>query len=204
MRPMLRPLLLLALLAACGSKAAAPTPDAAAPDAAGAGAPTPIPLPIAERPHGPTRAACESLIAHMKDALIQSDPSLSSAEQKAYAAGVLKEYAPRGLGYCLQIASAKEVDCLIAAKSTEEMTKCERFRRELPADLVERDQVTLGDCELLFDRLRQFKIEEAGVAPVELDATRDQIIRSCVEKAKVGTVACFLASPSYEQARRCP
>ena len=57
-------------------------------------------------------------------------------------------------------------------------------------------------CERVFLRLKQFKLAE-GVTAEEIDSTRDQIVRACLEKASVGTVACFLASRSYAEARRC-
>ena len=46
--------------------------------------------------------------------------------------------------------------------------------------------------------------DRAGAAPAEVERDRDQIVRSCQEKAKMGTIVCFIASPTYEQARRCP
>jgi len=62
---------------------------------------------------------------------------------------------------------------------------------------------TAADCARFFARLRQLQLAE-GVRPEEIDPDRDQIIRTCQEKAKAGTIACFIASPTYEQARRCP
>jgi hypothetical protein len=105
--------------------------------------------------------------------------------------------------FCLETAVVKEVACLNVAKDFGSLASCERFRREVPTDLVSHKEVTLADCERFFDRLRQFKVT-AGVEPAEIDKTKDQIIRACQEKANPGTIACFLASPTYDQARRCP
>jgi hypothetical protein len=197
----MRAVLFLAVLAvACNKKegpAAAPPP----PDAT----PAKVQLPIGERPNGPTRAACEALGERLKTLLLEGAPAPGQTpEQQAYAKSALEKMAPLGLSYCLQVAVPKEVECLTKAHNQTELAACERFRREIPPDLLERKEVLLSDCELLFDRLRQFKIEEEGANPDDIDKTRDQIVRSCVEKAKVGTVACFLASPNYAQARRCP
>jgi hypothetical protein len=204
MRSMPRLVLCLMVICACSKKEEPPPAPVVVPDAAPA-ANNKVQLPLAERPLGPTRAACEGLVAHMKTLILDRAPAPSqTAEQKAYAASLLKEFAPRGLAYCLQVAVPREVECLTAAKDAATLSSCERFRREIPPDLLERNEVQLSDCEHLYDRLRQFKIEEEGTSPAEIDPTRDQIIRSCVEKARVGTIVCFLASPTYEQARRCP
>ena len=192
--------LVLILFAACKKKD--DVAPAAPPDAAPSNK---VPLPLAERPLGPTRPACEAMTGHLKTLLLEkAAPSAQTPEQQAYSKTLLEKFTPLGVAYCLQVASPKEVECLTAAKTSDELSTCERFRREIPADLLERNEVVLSDCELVFDRLRQFKIEEEGAAPLEIDETRDQIVRSCVEKAKVGTIACFVASKTYAQARHCP
>ena len=107
------------------------------------------------------------------------------------------------LRYCLEIAVPQEIACVVAAKEVDKLVGCERKRREIPEALAVARELTEADCARFFDRLRQFKLIE-GVKPEDIDKDRDQIIRSCQEKARPGTVACFIASPTYEQARRCP
>src|SRR5437764_1032782 len=80
---------------------------------------------------------------------------------------------------------------------------CERFRGQVPKDLRDKKEVTEADCQKLFERLRQFKVQD-GVPGERVDQDKDQIIRTCLDKAKPGTVACFIASRTYEEARRCP
>ena len=92
---------------------------------------------------------------------------------------------------------------MLAAKDFVTLVACERIRREIPKSMLGHSEPTLEDCELFFDRLRQFKIEQ-GVPFAEIDKTRDQIVRSCQEKAKIGTIECFLTAQNYDMARRCP
>jgi len=127
----------------------------------------------------------------------------SSAEERAYAKKLTASGREGVMRYCLEIAVPKEIACVSAAKTTEGLVGCENFRRELTEELVAHTEATEADCARFFDRLRQFKLAE-GATPDEVDKTRDQIIRTCQERAKPGTIACFIASPTYEQARRCP
>jgi hypothetical protein len=193
--------------AACG-KAAAPAP--AAPDAAprAAAAPATDARPPAAaayvpgpRPGGPSQEACTKAAAHLGD-LIEDSALGPTAEQRAYLERVLAHDHDQVVAYCLEVAVPREIDCLLAAKDVSGVFGCDRFRREV-GGLVDHKEPARADCERLFDRLRGFKIEE-GAAPAEVDKDRDQIVRSCQEKAKLGTIVCFIASPTYEQARRCP
>jgi len=187
-----------------GCEAKDPVPMATFIDAGPGAAPAARALPTAERPLGPTRAACDRAVTQIGKVLAAANPASQSQEQRAYADAFLARMKPRGLGYCLQLAVPKEVECLATAADRTEMATCERFRREVPTDMLDRNDVTELDCARLFDRLRQFKLEEEGADPAEIDQTRDQIVRACQEKGKLGTITCFLASPSYAQARRCP
>lgn len=176
-----------------------PTP-AAAPDAA----------PVAQRPEpqeregGPTRAVCEQLADRLATFVVDSMlPADADAEKRAYVEKVAKNDRPNVLRFCLESATPEEAACVVKATDYPTLAACERFRRQVPKDLASRDEVTTADCEKLYERLRQFKIDE-GVAAAEIEQTKDQVVRACEEKAKPGTVACFIASRSYEEARRCP
>jgi hypothetical protein len=199
--------LLVGLVAAVGcgkSHAPQPAAPAAAPDATVAAHVTPAADagPARARPLGPGVAECEQAADHLA-ALVEDSALGPTAEQRAYLEHVLSHDRAQVIDYCVQLAVPKEVECIRAAKEVPGLFGCERFRREVPSDLAERRELTRADCERFYDRLRGFKLEE-GASPAEVDNDRDQIIRACQDKAKVGTVACFIASPSYEQARRCP
>jgi hypothetical protein len=127
----------------------------------------------------------------------------ATAQERAYVSQLIDKDRTQVVRYCLEIAVVKEIECVLAAKNVESLIGCERMRREIPEELAVARELTEADCARFFDRLRQFKLAE-GVAPADMDKDRDQIIRACQEKAKPGTVACFIASPTYEQARRCP
>jgi hypothetical protein len=210
--------------AACGQKTAAPAdaaapqataaPDARAPAAAlpgsdataGAAAPAP-PRTVAPRPGGPSLDACQKAALHLAD-LVEDSALAPTNEQRAYLEHLLARDHTRVVVYCLEVTVPKEVECLVSAKTVEATFSCDRFRRELPRDITEGDPTThrepsRQDCERFFDRLRGFQIEE-GADVDGVDKDRDQIVRACQEKAKIGTVACFIASPTYEQARHCP
>jgi len=173
---------------------AAPTAKAPPSDAA--------PARLEARPGGPTVAACQKAAEHLAWLMVDSAVGATN-EQRAYVETMLAREKGTTVQICLQIAVPAEVDCMVAAKDVLTLAACERFRREVPKELTAHAEPTQADCERFFDRLRQFKIQE-GAEPAEVDATRDQVVRSCQEKAKIGTIACFLASPTYEQARKCP
>lgn len=154
------------------------------------------------REGGPDLATCERAADHLKSLFMNVDPGSSEA-QLEYARRLLDANRERVLRYCLEIAAVKEIECVLAAKQADGLVGCERMRRTIDEKLATATELTEADCARFFDRLRQFKLGE-GVAPGEIDRDRDQIIRSCQEKANPGTVACFIASPTYEQARRCP
>jgi hypothetical protein len=69
--------------------------------------------------------------------------------------------------------------------------------------MLDRNEVTPEDCERFFVRYKQFMMTE-GMAPEQIDANKDQLVRTCEDKAKPGTIACFLTAATYEEARRCP
>ena len=145
---------------------------------------------------------CEKAADHLKELFLKIDPGSSEA-QLAYARKMLDANRENVVRYCLETAAVPEIECVLAAKSTEGLVGCERKRRSVDEKLATATELTEADCTRFFDRLRQFKIAD-GVKPDEVDRDRDQIIRACQEKANPGTVACFIASPTYEQARRCP
>lgn len=147
-------------------------------------------------------AACRQAAAHLGDLVI--DAALGpTPEQRKYLEHMMAKDRDEVVRYCLEVAAPKEIACVLTAKDVPGLAGCDRFRRELPPELLEHKEPSGTDCERLFDRLRGFRIEE-GVNPVDIDRDRDQLVRSCQEKAKIGTIACFLASPTYAQARRCP
>jgi hypothetical protein len=199
--------LTLLLLVACSPKEpkerpAAP-PDAAPPPIAKAPpAPDAAPVVLRARPGGPTVEACQKAAEHLGSLVVDSAVGATNAERK-YVERMFSRQRGTTVQICLEIAVPAEVACMNAAKDMGTLAACERFRREVPKELIARAQPTQADCERMFDRLRQFKIQE-GAEPAEVDATRDQVVRACEEKAKVGTIACFIASPTYEQARKCP
>jgi hypothetical protein len=215
-----RVILALALAMACSEKrnqepptltpspSPSPSPNPS-PNPSPSPSPTPTPTPtppspLAARPGGPDLDTCERAADHLA-ALVEgaSLPPNATEAARAYVSGLLQQGRHQVVRFCLETAVPKEIDCVLAAKDATGLSGCERFRREIPKDLAAHTEVTLADCERFFDRLRQFKIE-AGVSAAEVDKTKDQIVRTCQEKAKAGTIACFVASPTYEQARRCP
>jgi len=147
-------------------------------------------------------AACQKAAEHLASLMVDSAVGATN-EQRAYVETMMAKEKGATVEVCLQIAVPAEVECMVAATDVRALAACERFRREIPKELLSHNEPTQADCERMFDRLRQFKIQD-GAEPSEVDATRDQVVRSCQEKAKIGTVACFLASPTYEQARKCP
>jgi len=191
------------IVAACGKSPAPPAPPDAHP--APAPAPTPAAAPareLAARPLGPSLPTCEKAADHLA-ALVEDSALAPTPDQRAYIQHVLGRDRPTVVRYCVEVAVPKEIDCLLKAKEVADLFGCDRFRREIPPGLVEHTEASHEDCEHLFDRLRGFQVEQ-GTDPETLDKDREQVIRTCQEKAKVGTIACFIASPSYEQARHCP
>jgi hypothetical protein len=207
---------LVVLLVACGKRepapAAAPSPAAAptpGPTATPAGAPAPAAAPalppqptaLATRPGGPTVEACGRAADHLKELVV--DTVEGTREQRAYVEQLVGSSREAVLRYCLELAVPREIECVLAARSFEGLSGCENHRREISEELALRSEPTEADCGRFYDRLRQFRLAE-GVSPAEMDRDRDQIIRTCQERARAGTIACFVASPTYEQARRCP
>jgi hypothetical protein len=175
--------------------AAADAPRAPAVDAAPAAK-------LRPRPGGPTVEECQKAADHLASLIIDSAVGASN-EERGYVEKLLAQRNTLTLAICVEVAVPREVECMQAAKDFMSLASCERFRREVPKDLLSHAEPTQADCERLFDRLRQFRIEE-GTDPDEVETTRDQVVRACQEKAKIGTVACFIASPTYAQARSCP
>jgi hypothetical protein len=173
----------------------------APPDAAPKAAPEPAAA-LRPREGGPTMQACEQAADHLKELVVNSVVD-SNRKERQYVTRLIEADREGVMRYCLEMAVPREIACVIAAKDMEGLSGCERKRQEIPGELVQHDVPTEADCAKFFDRLRQFKLLE-GVEPAEIDKDRDQIIRTCQEKGKAGTIACFIASPTYEQARRCP
>src|SRR5262249_52495977 len=150
--------------------------------------------PLGARPLGPSVEACGKAADHLA-ALVEDSALGPTAEQRAYLEHVLARDRAQVIRYCLEVAAPKEIECLLAAKDAARLLECGKERRSV-GDLAEHKELTREDCERFFDRLRGFQIED-GASPEAVDKDRDQIIRACQDKAKVGTVVCFIASPSY-------
>jgi hypothetical protein len=103
---------------------------------------------------------------------------------------------------CLEFAVPDEVSCMIAAVDFASLADCARHRRDV-GEIPMHTELTEADCERFFDRHRQFQLER-GVPASEEDGNKDLIVRECLDKGKAGTVSCFIASPTWEQAQRCP
>jgi hypothetical protein len=188
-----------------GTGTTAPPPTAAttaAPVEVEADARTAAPPPLKAREGGPSLETCARAADHLKQVLLTIDPGSTEA-QLEYGRKVLEANRERMMRYCLEVAVVEEIECILAAKEASGVVGCERMRQTVDERLATAKELTEADCARFFDRLRQFKVSE-GVRPEEIDRDRDQIIRACQEKARPGTVACFIAAPTYEQARRCP
>jgi hypothetical protein len=173
----------------------------AAPDAAPAAVVLPEPK---EREDGPTRATCEELADHLGGFVVDSMvPANATETQRSYAEKLVKDDRPNVVRFCVESATKEEAECVIKAADFPTLAACERFRRQVPKDLAKRDEVTPDDCEKVFTRIKQMKMDE-GYAADDIDKTKDQIVRACEEKAKPGTVACIISSRSWEEAKRCP
>ena len=151
---------------------------------------------------GPSVEQCGKAADHLKALFASADPGWSN-EQVAYVRQLLDANRETVMRYCLEVAVVPEIECILAAREAPGVAGCERHRQNVDERLATATELTEADCARFFDRLRQFKLGE-GVAPEEIDRDRDQIIRACQEKARPGTVACFIAAPTYELARRCP
>jgi hypothetical protein len=208
-----RTLMVIALVAAggCGKDRREPgtgtgTDGAPAPVATTAPAPVEAdagaPPPLKAREGGPSLEMCAKAADHLKQVLLTIDPGSTEA-QLEYGRKVLEANRERMMRYCLEVAVVEEIECILAAKEASGVVGCERMRQTVDERLATARELTEADCARFFDRLRQFKVSE-GVNPEEIDRDRDQIVRACQEKARPGTVACFIAAPTYEQARRCP
>jgi hypothetical protein len=192
-------LITILLLVSCGGKKQQPPApaDASPPDGAVAAAP----LRLKERPGGPTRAACERAADHLREVVVESLEDVTN-EQRAYAEKFVKEGRDGVIYHCLEMAVPKEIDCVTAAKDLLTLAQCERFRREM-GDIAIKTELTEPDCERFFDRMRQLRLAD-GVSPEEIDAGRDQAIRTCLEKGKPGTVACMMGQTTWAAAKTCP
>jgi hypothetical protein len=213
----------LATLAACKSEAKKPaatasatTPAPGAPAAAGAGtaatptaatapdaAPPPRP-PAQAREGGPTQEQCEKFADHSGGFLVESmAPPNANAEQLKYVQTIVKKDRPNQVRFCLEALEVAEVECVLKAGDFPALAACERLRRQIPKDLLKNNEVSPEDCERFYVRYKQFMMTE-GMAPEQVEKAKDQLIRTCEEKAKPGTIACFLTAATYEEARRCP
>ena len=130
-------------------------------------------------------------------------PPNADATQLKYVQDMVKADRPNNLRFCLEALETPEVECVVKAADFTALAACERLRRQVPLDMLKRTEVTAEDCERFYVRYKQFMMTE-GVPPAQLEADKDQLIRTCQEKAKVGTIACFLTATTYEEARRCP
>jgi hypothetical protein len=130
-------------------------------------------------------------------------PPNPDAKQLEYVKDIVKKDRPNQLRFCLEALEVPEVECVIKAADFPTLAACERLRRQIPKEMLKRTEVTTEDCERFYVRYKQFMMTE-GKTPEEIEANKDQLIRTCEEKAKPGTIACFLTATTYEEARRCP
>ncbi len=201
-------------LAACKSEAKKPAVEstASAGDGAGAGkaasaaAPDAAPVRAAPKPRegGPTQEQCDKFADHLSGFLVESmAPPNANAEQLKYVEGIVKADRANTLRFCLEALEIPEVECAVKATDFPALAACERLRRQVPKEMLGRDEVSAEDCERFFVRHKQFMMAE-GVPAAKIDADKDQLVRTCLEKAKPGTIACYLTAATYEEARRCP
>ncbi len=202
-----------AALAACKSeakKAVATATEEARPAAAAQApgpdaAPAPAPrAPAKPREGGPTAAQCDQFADHTGRFLVESmAPPNANPEQLKYVQSIVKKDRPNQVRFCIEALEVPEVECVLKASDFPALAACERLRRQIPKDMLNRSEVTAEDCERFFVRYKQFMMTE-GMAPEQVEKAKDQLIRTCEEKAKPGTIACFLTAATYEEARRCP
>jgi hypothetical protein len=207
-------LVVAAAVAACSTeKQSPPAPPSPAPGTPPPGdvqkPPPADPGPAAKaapkpREGGPSMESCEKFADHtgtfVADSLI---PPNASEAQKQYAAEFVKQDRDNRLRFCLEALEQKEIDCVLNAVDFPALAACEKHRRQVPADLTKRSELTAEDCERFFVRYKQFMMND-GIPGERVDKDKDQIVRTCLEKAKPGTVACFITAETYEDAKRCP
>lgn len=212
MRPVRTSLGLLVLVGAfalsCGDKKdPQPEPKAAPAPSSPSAQPPPATLPPAPSPvkiARADRATCEKVADHVnRIVLATTTTDETPATEKRQLATLAAARRDSLVTFCTETTVPAEAECILAANTARQMFDCGRISRQIPDDLLNGDTVTEEHCELFFFRLRQFKILE-GVAPSEIDKDHDQLVRKCQEEARPGTLACFLAAPDYETARRCP
>jgi hypothetical protein len=180
-----------------GDKPAAPVAPAAAPDGGAASK-------LEARPGGPSVETCEKFADHTGTFVADSMlPPGATDAQKKYVANVVKQDHGNRLAFCLGALEQKEIDCVLNAVDFPALAECERFRRQVPPDLVNHKEVTQDDCDRFYLRYKQFMMND-GVPSERVEKDKDQITRACMDKAKPGTVACFITAETYEEAKRCP
>ena len=130
-------------------------------------------------------------------------PPNANAEQLKYVQSIVKRDRPNQVRFCLEALEVPEVECVLKAGDFPQLAACERLRRQIPKDMLKNNEVTPEDCERFYVRYKQFMMTE-GMSPEQVEKAKDQLIRTCEEKAKPGTIACFLTAATYEEARRCP
>jgi hypothetical protein len=171
--------------------------QASPPDAA------PRPEPV-ERDGGPTKDECAKFAEIVTRITGESmNSSTATAEQRAAVQKKLDEDKPNLVRFCVESLTKEEVECVSGATDFVGLTKCERFRRQVPKDLANAKKVTAEHCEQVFLRLKQFKLAE-GVPAETIEKDHEKIVAACLKSAKPGTVACFITATSYEEAKRCP
>jgi hypothetical protein len=194
----------VALVAACQQQKSQEQPVAAAPakpivsiDAA------PVAAPAKPRPGGPSEELCEKFTAHVGKFIAEgfTRPGAGTEEKKFVDKQVHadREHTVR---FCLEALEEPEITCVLAASDFHALSACERLRRQVPADMLGRNEVNEADCERFFVRHKQFMMG-TGVSGLKIEADRDQVIRTCLEKARPGPIACYITAQTYEEARRC-
>jgi hypothetical protein len=205
----LAPLLMVTALAACQQNpkekpAPAPAAPPVAKTLAADAAPAVTRAPAKARPGGPSEATCDKFTEHVGKFIAEglTRPGASAAE-KQYVEKEVRGDHEHTRRFCLEALEQPEIDCVLATSDFNALAGCERLRRQVPKDMLGRSEVNEADCERFFVRHRQFMLAE-GTPAEKLDADKDQIMRTCVDKARPGTIACYITAQTYEEARRCP
>lgn len=184
----------------------APPAPTAKPAATTPPAPPPVakPAPLTAREGGPSQLQCEHYADRVLSAVVEAKtPPGTSEQDKQRALVALQPERPNHVGFCLAALEVKEVECVVASADFAALAACERWRRQVPDDMKGRTEVNEADCERFFVRYKQYMVE-TGVPPERVDQDKEQLVRTCLEKATPGTLACFITARSYEEAKRCP
>lgn len=236
------PILLLALLTACGGEAGKAAPDAKpaeaatrAPEAGVADAKAPAAAPVRfdvaqDRSGVLARAAStlETSEAVTNPALKEHLAELSHHAEKGatnealckHMAGLMAEKAPTELD-CLHALEHQRVHlgpevfaavaaCVTAARSFDELNRCEDAEKEAEKELHARkhgDGVAAATCTELFTHFEKLAMADAGdqAKKVEeiLEEVRADILEACAEQGTRAEVECALEAKTMQALGAC-